>query len=211
MTAQVKGFGSRPIAAVGAHAEGPASVRAFAAFIGRSPDTATAEDLRRFQHHQAQTGVRPPSINSAVAALRFFFTVTLDRPTLRAGSPSCANRAGCRPCRGPASARRLRRASRASQAQEVVRLGQAALLRTGSGACLSRPLHGRRRPGLFRISAGARGRRRAGGARRAGVVDAVGRLDVGSVKLQARVGMATGVVSSVGRLSSTMSRARRPI
>jgi integrase/recombinase XerD len=32
--------------------------------------------LRRFQH-QAQTGVRPPSINSAVAALRFF---TLDPP-----------------------------------------------------------------------------------------------------------------------------------
>jgi len=27
------------------------NVRAFAAFIGRSPDTATAEDLRRFQHH----------------------------------------------------------------------------------------------------------------------------------------------------------------
>ena len=58
------------------------NVRAFAAFVGRSPDTATAEDLRRFQHHQAQTGVRPPSINSAVAALRFFFTVTLDRPDL---------------------------------------------------------------------------------------------------------------------------------
>src|SRR6202008_2181929 len=38
--------------------------------------------LRRFQHHQAQAGVRPPSINSAVAALRFFFTVTLDRPDL---------------------------------------------------------------------------------------------------------------------------------
>src|SRR5271169_3891957 len=58
------------------------NVRAFAGFIGRSPDTATAEDLRRFQHHQAQTGVRPPSINSAVAALRFLFTVTLDRPDL---------------------------------------------------------------------------------------------------------------------------------
>src|SRR5260370_1588204 len=55
------------------------NVRAFAAFIGRSPDTAMAEDLRRFQLHQSQTGVRPPSINSAVAALRFFFTVTLDR------------------------------------------------------------------------------------------------------------------------------------
>src|SRR5690349_20611613 len=49
-------------------------VRAFAAFVGWSPDTATAEDLRCFQHHQAQTGVRPPSINSAVAALRFAFT-----------------------------------------------------------------------------------------------------------------------------------------
>src|ERR1700739_1213388 len=58
------------------------NVRAFAAFVGRSPDTATAEDLRRFQHHQAQAGARPPSINSAVAALRFFFTVTLDRPDL---------------------------------------------------------------------------------------------------------------------------------
>jgi len=58
------------------------NVRAFAAFSGRSPDTATAEDLRRFQHHRSQTGVRPPSINSAVAALRFFFTVTLDRADL---------------------------------------------------------------------------------------------------------------------------------
>jgi Phage integrase, N-terminal SAM-like domain/Phage integrase family len=57
-------------------------VRAFAAFIGRSPDTATAEDLRRFQLHQRQSGMQPPSINSAVSALRFFFTVTLDRPDL---------------------------------------------------------------------------------------------------------------------------------
>ena len=58
------------------------NVRAFAAFIGRSPDTATGEDLRRFQLHQTQTGMQPPSINSTVAALRFFFTVTLDRPDL---------------------------------------------------------------------------------------------------------------------------------
>src|SRR5215468_8912856 len=38
-------------------------VRAFAAFIGRSPDTATAEELRLFQLHQTQSGLRPPSIN----------------------------------------------------------------------------------------------------------------------------------------------------
>ena len=57
-------------------------VKSFATFIGRSPDTATAEDLRRFQLQQTQAGVQPPSINSAVSALRFFFTVTLDRPDL---------------------------------------------------------------------------------------------------------------------------------
>src|ERR1700756_4639967 len=57
-------------------------VRAFAAFIGRSPDTATAEELRLFQLHQTQSGLQPPTINSAVSALRFFVTVTLDRPNL---------------------------------------------------------------------------------------------------------------------------------
>ena len=57
-------------------------VKTFTAFLGRSPDTATAEDLRRFQLHQTRTGVRPPSINGSVAALRFFFTVTLDHPEI---------------------------------------------------------------------------------------------------------------------------------
>ena len=57
-------------------------VRSFAAFLGRSPDTATAEDIRRFQVHQRESGVQPPTINCSVSALRFFFTVTLDRPDL---------------------------------------------------------------------------------------------------------------------------------
>ena len=57
-------------------------VRTFTAFLGRSPDTAAPEDLRLFQLHQTQTGVRAPSINGSVAALRFFFTVTLDRPEM---------------------------------------------------------------------------------------------------------------------------------
>ncbi len=54
----------------------------FAAFLGRSPDTATAEDVRRFQVHQSERGMHAPAMNSAVAALRFFFTTTLDRPEL---------------------------------------------------------------------------------------------------------------------------------
>jgi integrase/recombinase XerD len=57
-------------------------VRSFAAFIGRLPDMATAEDLRLFQLHQTRIGMQPPSINSSVSALRSFFTVTLDRPDL---------------------------------------------------------------------------------------------------------------------------------
>jgi site-specific recombinase XerD len=57
-------------------------VSTFTAFLGRSPDTATPEDLSRYQLHQKKSGVRPPSMNSAVAALRFFFTTTLDRPEM---------------------------------------------------------------------------------------------------------------------------------
>ena len=57
-------------------------VKTLTAFLGRSPDQAIPEDLRRFQLHQRQSGVRPPSINGSVAALRFFFTVTLDRPKM---------------------------------------------------------------------------------------------------------------------------------
>jgi site-specific recombinase XerD len=57
-------------------------VRKFATFLGRSPATATSEDLRRYQLHMAQQQVSPWSINSAIAGLRFFFIVTLDRPDL---------------------------------------------------------------------------------------------------------------------------------
>jgi integrase/recombinase XerD len=49
-------------------------------FLGRSPDTAAAEDLRLYQLHLTDDGVRPPTINGAVSALRFFFSITLDRP-----------------------------------------------------------------------------------------------------------------------------------
>jgi integrase/recombinase XerD len=57
-------------------------VKTFTAFLGRSPDTAASEDLRRFQLHMAQQQISAGSINAAVAALRFFFNVTLERPDL---------------------------------------------------------------------------------------------------------------------------------
>jgi integrase/recombinase XerD len=50
-------------------------VRNFTVFLGRSPDTATSEELRRYQLHLAKQQISPGSINAAIAALRFFFTV----------------------------------------------------------------------------------------------------------------------------------------
>ena len=46
------------------------SVRNFATFLGRSPETATPEDVRRFQIHQADSGVQPPTVNNAVSGRR---------------------------------------------------------------------------------------------------------------------------------------------
>jgi len=50
--------------------------------LGRSPHTATAEEVRRFQIEQQEAGVPTPTMNMIVSALRFLFTQTLDRPDL---------------------------------------------------------------------------------------------------------------------------------
>src|SRR5467141_433886 len=55
------------------------TIKDLAAFLGRSPDTASCEDVRRFQLHLAANGAHVPILNHAVAALRFFFRVTLRR------------------------------------------------------------------------------------------------------------------------------------
>ena len=60
------------------------AVRQFAGFLGRSPDTATAEDLRRYQLHLVDGGTSPVSLNAAITALKFFFTITADQAELMA-------------------------------------------------------------------------------------------------------------------------------
>lgn len=60
------------------------AVRQLAAFLGRSPDTATVEDLRRYQLHLVDHGVSPVSLNAAITGLKFFFEVTLDQSELMA-------------------------------------------------------------------------------------------------------------------------------
>ena len=66
--------------AAGTQREYIRAVKKLTAFIERSPDTATAEELRAFQLHLTKTGTTPPTVNATVTALRFFFKVTLDRP-----------------------------------------------------------------------------------------------------------------------------------
>ena len=51
----------------------------FTRFFGRSPDAATAEDLRRYQLHLVDNGISSISLNATITALRFFFQNTLDR------------------------------------------------------------------------------------------------------------------------------------
>lgn len=52
------------------------AVKKLAAFLGRSPDEASVEDLRRFQIHLRQTGVPAPTVNCTISALRFFYRTT---------------------------------------------------------------------------------------------------------------------------------------
>jgi site-specific recombinase XerD len=54
-------------------------IKNFTAFLGCSPDTASFEDVRRYQLHLAESGIGVPTLNQTVATLRFFFRVTLKR------------------------------------------------------------------------------------------------------------------------------------
>src|SRR5436305_13377773 len=55
------------------------SCKRFAAFLKRSPDTATLEDLRQFQLHLAETGMSICNRNRIMTGVRFLFRVTLRR------------------------------------------------------------------------------------------------------------------------------------
>ena len=49
-------------------------------FLGQSPDTATAEDLRRYQLHLVEQGIASGHLNATITGLKFFFETTLERP-----------------------------------------------------------------------------------------------------------------------------------
>ena len=69
---------------LGAHSQRShiCSCRRFAAFLRRSPDTATPDDVRRFQLHLAETGMSICNRNRIMTGVKFLFRVTLRRPDL---------------------------------------------------------------------------------------------------------------------------------
>lgn len=72
----------------------------FARFLGRSPDRAEPEDLRRYQLYLATEGASPGKLNLAVSALRFCCKVTLGRPS-ESGWRRCAPASDCRSSSAP--------------------------------------------------------------------------------------------------------------
>jgi len=60
------------------------AVRRLAIFLERAPDTATADDLRRFQLHMVDQGASPITVNATLTGLKFFFEITLSRGELLA-------------------------------------------------------------------------------------------------------------------------------
>jgi site-specific recombinase XerD len=56
------------------------AVKDFTRFLGRSPDTASAEDLRRYQLHLVEQGISSGTVNASITGLTFFFATTLERP-----------------------------------------------------------------------------------------------------------------------------------
>jgi site-specific recombinase XerD len=63
------------------------AIKDFAAFLGRTPDTATPEDLRAYQLHMTEAGIAPPTFNARIMALRFLFGTTCGREEMQQHMP----------------------------------------------------------------------------------------------------------------------------
>ena len=58
------------------------AVAKFSRFFGKSPERLELEDVRTYQVHLASQGIAWATLNQTVAALRFFYGVTLGRPEI---------------------------------------------------------------------------------------------------------------------------------
>lgn len=85
------------------------AVKHFTWFIGRSPDTATPDELRACQLHMTDAGVATGTFNARIVSLRFFFGAACGREAMKARTAKIAKRCyrrGCWICCGIIGVRR---------------------------------------------------------------------------------------------------------
>ena len=76
-------------------------VEALAEFLGRSPDTVTGDDLRRFQLHQVEQGAQPSKLNSQASVCAFSSPSHSAVPISPTSWRARIIRANCRACSSP--------------------------------------------------------------------------------------------------------------
>ena len=108
------------------------SCKRFAAFLKRSPDTATADDLRRFQLHLAEIGISICNRNRIMTGVKFLFRVTLRRHDLAAAIYHLQEPQKLPLIISPAEAKRLLAMAGTLQAHVMLALGYGCGLRAGA-------------------------------------------------------------------------------
>jgi integrase/recombinase XerD len=103
----------------------------FAAFLMRSPATATVEDLRLFQVHLAESGVSISTRNAIMTGVKFLFRVTLRRPDLVAEIYHIREPKRVPQVLSPDEAKTLLAAARSLKARVMLSLGYGCGLRAG--------------------------------------------------------------------------------
>jgi integrase/recombinase XerD len=107
------------------------SCKQFAAFLERSPDTATAEEIRRFQLHLSETGTSICNRNRIMTGLRFLFRVTLRRLDLAAEIYHIREPQKIPQVMSPDETRRLLAVATSLKARVALSLGYGCGLRAG--------------------------------------------------------------------------------
>src|SRR5205814_4106413 len=118
---------------LGAHSQRShiSSCKRFAAFLKRSPDMATAEDIRRFQLHLAETGMSICNRNRIMTGLKFLLRVTLRRLDLAAEIYCIREPQKIPLVMSPDETRRLLAVANSLKARMLLSLGYGCGLRAG--------------------------------------------------------------------------------
>src|SRR3979409_1017887 len=112
------------------------SCKRFAAFLERSPDTATLEDIRLFQLHLAETGMSICNRNRIMTGVRFLFRVTLRRLDLAAEIYHIREPQKIPHVMSPDETRRLLAVASSLKVRVLLSLGYGCGLRAGEGGRL---------------------------------------------------------------------------